>query len=156
MANKLYKFKCMNLACTDRDNFVEVPDGEPRTTKYLLYCGTCGVCVTTKKEVEMDNFGSAWLPCIMYEGPGKDMTTGPVPDEKLGYRWGAPSGGNLTEEEFMKQHGINPRVEWCKRKTMAHPTYKVICKEKGKIEPVKNFVVPPKIDPRPPRPKPTW
>jgi hypothetical protein len=92
----------------------------------------------------------------MYEGPGKDMTTGPVPDEKLGYRWGAPSGGNLTEEEFMKQHGINPRVEWCKRKTTAHPTYKVICKEKGKIEPVKYSVVPPKIDPRPPRPKPTW
>ena len=156
MANKLYYFKCKNTACKDQDNFVELPEGEPKTTKYLLYCGACGVCVTTENDITMDNFGNAWLPCILYEGPGKDMTTGPIPDEKLGYKWTDASGNHLSEEDFMVQHGINPRVDWCKRKVTANPAYKEKCKGKGKIEPVKYGIVPPKPHPRPNRPSATW
>jgi hypothetical protein len=138
MANKLYNFRCKYDACPDKDNFVELPEGESKRTEYLLYCSTCGrVVMSGKKEPFIDNFKAAWLPCIPYTGSEVDVTTGPVPDDLLGVKWGDASGGNLSEVEFMRQHGINPRVEWCFRKKADHPLYKAICKGKGQIKPVK-------------------
>jgi hypothetical protein len=84
------------------------------------------------------------------------MTNGPIPDEKLGYKWTDASGNHLSEDEFMWQHGINPRVEWCNRKNTANPAYKEKCKGKGKIEPAKYGVVPLKPHKRPDRPGATW
>lgn len=138
MANKLYKFMCEYGPCPDKENFVELPEGESKKTEYLLYCGTCGrVVMSEKKDPEIDTSKADKLPCIPYTGSGVDLTTGPVSDDRLGYKWGDSSSNNLSEDDFMGQHGINPKVEWCFRKNADHPSYKAICKGKGQIKPVK-------------------
>lgn len=135
MANKLYYFNCLNFGCNDKENFVELPEGEYKKTKYLLYCGACGVCLLSdaRNEVQIDK-GKTWLPCIPFTGQGSCETRGPVSDSIVGFKWGDASGNeNLIEDDFMKKYGINPRVEWCKRTNHAR---KDICKGKGAIKPV--------------------
>lgn len=152
MANKLYYFTCLNRACEDRENYVELPDGEYKRTKFLLFCANCGVCLVSDADRDaLISEGKSWLPCIPFTGPGARMTRGPVPDELEGYRWGDPSGNaNLTEKEFMNRYGINPRVDWCRR---THHANRDICKGKGQIPAAIYGPVPPKPHPRPPRPR---
>lgn len=135
MANTLYHFKCLNSSCNDKDNYVELPDGGYKKTKYILYCGTCGVCLfsNASKEIELIE-GQSWLPCIPFTGQGSKETRGPISDSIVGFKWGDPLGNeNLTEEDFMKKYGINPRVEWCKRTNHAR---KDVCRGKEAIKPV--------------------
>ncbi len=134
MADKLYYFACKNPACEDRVNYVNLPDGEYKRTKYLLYCWDCGVCLLSDETNDVIESDKSWLPCIPFTGQGSQMTRGPVSDSVYGYKWGDPSSNdNLTEEEFMKKYKNNPRREWCKRTNHKNKT---ICKGKEAIKPV--------------------
>jgi hypothetical protein len=133
----MYMFKCQNKACKDKDNFVELPESDAKSIKYFLYCDSCGKVVKSEGKVVLDNRGNTWLPCILYTGIEGVMTSGPIFDDKYGYLWGVPGGNALSEEEFMKQYGINPRIEWCNRISLANPISKEICtQKKKKIKPV--------------------
>jgi hypothetical protein len=138
MKKGLFKFKCQNVACEKRENFVELPEDELKRIKFLLYCGNCGHVVLTYGDVEIGSDGEKWLLCTSYLGTMRQQTRGPVQNYMLGYVWGSPdSNDNLSEVDFMMRYGINPRIEWCKRsnKNCSHP----ICQGKGieKIMPVK-------------------
>jgi hypothetical protein len=152
MANKLYHFTCQNRACDDRENYVELPEGQYKRTKYLVYCWSCGACLVSdaKKDVLISE-GKSWLPCIAFTGTGSRMTRGPVSDELGGYKWGDPvSNANLTEEEFMLRYLVNPRRQWCKRTNHKN---KSICKPKEACKPVDygkvDVIVPPPPQPWP-------
>jgi hypothetical protein len=132
MAKKLLKFICQYQPCEKKENFIDLPEDEAKRTRWLIYCGNCGRVVMTKKEIEKEANGSTWLPCVEYNGPGGKLTRGPIPNDELGNSWGDPTGGNLSEEEFMKKYNINPRVDWCRRKRLdasSHPSYNKICSD---------------------------
>lgn len=142
MTDGLLKFTCKYRPC-GKDNFLEpseLSENAAKRTRYILYCRYCGRAIQTQREVKSDDQGK-WLPCIEYTGTGANLTTGPVPDDKGGFVWGKAGGGNLTEEEFIKAHGINPRIDWCLRRqseNSAHPSYGKACKESGgKINKIK-------------------
>lgn len=137
MANRIYRFKCRNPACDCSENSVELPEGDPATTKYLLYCSACGWVVEAKSDATVDKAGREQLSDILFEGTEMKLTLGPVSDGNGRYKWGDPSGSaNLTEEEFMIRYGINPRIEWCKRKSRESPVYKEVCRDMRNSKPI--------------------
>jgi len=150
MTNSLLKFTCKYTPC-GKDNFLELSElteNAAKRTRYILYCRYCGRAIQTQMDVKSDNQGK-WLPCIEYTGSGANLTTGPISDDKGGFVWGEAGGGNLSEDDFIKAHGINPRIDWCMRRqseNSAHKNYKDACKERGgKIKKIR-YIPPDPID----------
>ena len=117
------------MACS-AENLVDISESDAINAKFVLYCSKCGRVVETKKTIEKDVLGDTWLPCIEYTGMGSIMTTGPIQAGTAGLLWGDPGGGSISEEEFIRKHGINPRIDWCnryKKNRKNHPLYDTIC-----------------------------
>jgi hypothetical protein len=108
-------FTCTLCGATNHIDFSSIKEKLGKT-RVILFCRVCGRVHEPQRigaSAESGQKERNWLRCIPFSSPDISVPRGRSINAATGETfWSDSRGFNLTSEQFMMKHGINPEIYW--------------------------------------------